>query len=248
VIKSFFHSVRESAWMMVSDYRSACCWSKLSIEFRHGAIVPKVGWGPSSDRGEQSRLEQRNLKELERNVIASVGWNRHLALRSSDATLGSSGFNRPMRKVLWYSMLLTAGLIGSQVLAGRFQRIIELLTLFCLSFVVVHLGYGFEVARDKPKVYLWDSIVGATTTVFPWLFCAIYFVFAMAPAELWWTRGQWWEAVLLARFAAPTSVGLLFAMLAAAGLSATWIYRKARVLAIFDDLDTILLFIPLKRF
>jgi Kef-type K+ transport system membrane component KefB len=153
-----------------------------------------------------------------------------------------------MRKVLWYSLLLTAGLIGSQLLDGRFQRTIELLTLFCLSFVVVHLGYGFEIARDKPKVYLWDSIVGATTTVFPWLFCAIYFVFAMAPRELWWTRDQWWEAVLLARFAAPTSVGLLFSMLAAAGLSVTWLYKKARVLAIFDDLDTILLFIPLKTF
>jgi Kef-type K+ transport system membrane component KefB len=151
-----------------------------------------------------------------------------------------------MRKVLWYSLLLMAGLIASQVLAGRYHRIIELLTLFCLSFVVVRLGFGFEIARDKPQKYIWDYVVGTTTTVFPWLFCAMYFVFAMAPAELWWSRDQWWEAVLLARFAAPTSVGLLFSMLAAAGLSATWLYKKARVLAIFDDLDTILLFVPLK--
>ena len=35
-------------------------------------------------------------------------------------------------------------------------------------------------------------------------------------------------------------------MLAAAGLAATWTYKKARVLAIFDDLDTVLLMIPLK--
>lgn len=35
-------------------------------------------------------------------------------------------------------------------------------------------------------------------------------------------------------------------MLAAAGLSATWVFRKVRVLAIFDDLDTVLLMIPLK--
>ena len=35
-------------------------------------------------------------------------------------------------------------------------------------------------------------------------------------------------------------------MLAAAGLSATWLFKKARVLAIFDDLDTVLLMIPLK--
>lgn len=35
-------------------------------------------------------------------------------------------------------------------------------------------------------------------------------------------------------------------MLAAAGLGATWVFRKARVLAIFDDLDTILLMSPLQ--
>jgi Kef-type K+ transport system membrane component KefB len=35
-------------------------------------------------------------------------------------------------------------------------------------------------------------------------------------------------------------------MLAAGGLAATWVFKKARVLAIFDDLDTILLMIPLK--
>jgi Kef-type K+ transport system membrane component KefB len=54
------------------------------------------------------------------------------------------------------------------------------------------------------------------------------------------------ESLLVGRFAAPTSAGILFAMLAAAGLSATWVFRKARVLAIFDDLDTVLLMMPLK--
>jgi hypothetical protein len=137
-------------------------------------------------------------------------------------------------------------MIGSQFMADPVRRIVELLTLFCLSFIVTRLGYGFELAREKPQKYIWDYVVGTTTTVFPWLFCTVYFVFAMSPPELWWSRDQWWEAVLLGRFAAPTSVGLLFSMLAAAGLSATWLYKKARVLAIFDDLDTILLFIPLK--
>ena len=33
---------------------------------------------------------------------------------------------------------------------------------------------------------------------------------------------------------------------AAAGLGATWLFRKARVLAIFDDLGTVLLMVPLK--
>jgi len=35
-------------------------------------------------------------------------------------------------------------------------------------------------------------------------------------------------------------------MLAAAGLGGTWLFRKARVLAIFDDVDTVLLIILLK--
>jgi Kef-type K+ transport system membrane component KefB len=74
----------------------------------------------------------------------------------------------------------------------------------------------------------------------------MYFVFAMGRSESRWSRDLWREAVLLARFAAPTSVGLLFSMLAAAGLSGTWLYKKARILAIFDDLDVILLFVPLE--
>lgn len=35
-------------------------------------------------------------------------------------------------------------------------------------------------------------------------------------------------------------------MLAAAGLTGTWMYRKIKVLAIFDDLDTVILMIPLE--
>ena len=35
-------------------------------------------------------------------------------------------------------------------------------------------------------------------------------------------------------------------MLAAAGLKSSWVYKKVQVLAIFDDLDTILLMIPLQ--
>ena len=52
--------------------------------------------------------------------------------------------------------------------------------------------------------------------------------------------------MLISRFAAPTSAGILFTMLAAAGLKKEWIYKKTQVLAIFDDLDTILLMIPLQ--
>ena len=153
-----------------------------------------------------------------------------------------------MRRVFLYSFLLTAGLFVSWLVGGRGQAVAMLLAKFCLSFIMVRIGYGFEVTRAQPQKYFWDYVVSTTTTVLPWIFCSMYFVFAMAPPELWRSLDMWWEAAVLGRFAAPTSVGLLFPMLAAAGLSATWLYRKARILAIFDDLETTLLFVPLKFF
>ena len=91
-----------------------------------------------------------------------------------------------------------------------------------------------------------DYGVAATAAAFPCVFAALYFLWAMAPPGAFLSFDAWKEALLTARFAAPTSAGILFSMLAAAGLSATWLFRKARVLAIFDDLDTVLLMIPLK--
>lgn len=51
---------------------------------------------------------------------------------------------------------------------------------------------------------------------------------------------------LVGIFSAPTSAGVLFSMLNAAGLSKTWVFQKARILAVFDDLDVIMLMIPIK--
>ena len=79
-----------------------------------------------------------------------------------------------------------------------------------------------------------------TAAGFPWIFVAVWFVYVL-PEPL-----PWKEALVAARFAAPTSAGILFSMLEAAGMKETWLFKKARVLAIFDDLDTILLMVPLK--
>uniref|UniRef100_A0A7S2I203 Cation/H+ exchanger domain-containing protein n=1 Tax=Zooxanthella nutricula TaxID=1333877 RepID=A0A7S2I203_9DINO len=81
-----------------------------------------------------------------------------------------------------------------------------------------------------------------TAAGFPWIFCAIYFMVALGDGH----NLPWQEALIAARFAAPTSAGILFTMLEAAGMSKTWIFQKARILAIFDDLDTLLLMVPLK--
>lgn len=144
-----------------------------------------------------------------------------------------------MGRIVFYSLLLMAGLAASQAVSGAGAEAVKLATMFCLSFIMIHVGYEFELDKSRPMEYAWDYLVAGTAAAFPWLFCAAYFVWVMdAPS--------WKEALLLGRFASPTSAGVLFSMLAAAGLSATWVFRKARVLAIFDDLDTILLMIPLK--
>src|SRR5688500_13872022 len=154
-----------------------------------------------------------------------------------------------MRKVLIYSILLILGLVGSQMLTGgppALSRVIGLATMFALSFIMIHVGYEFEIDKSRARHYAWDYFVAASAATLPWLFCTLYFVYALSPRATWNTQKTWSDALLEGLFAAPTSAGVLFSMLAAAGLGATWLFKKARVLAIFDDLQTILLLIPLK--
>ena len=84
------------------------------------------------------------------------------------------------------------------------------------------------------------------TAALPWFMIAIYYVFILLPPDYWNSWEAWKENLLLSRFAAPTSEGILFTMLDAIGLKSSWIYKKIQVLAIFDDLDTIILMIPLQ--
>ncbi len=158
-----------------------------------------------------------------------------------------------MSRVLLYSMLLVAGLVGSQVvptLLGDLwpsaSLVVRLGTMAALAFIMIHVGYEFEVDRARPRALAYDYGVAATAAAFPWIFVSAYFVLVLGPDGSWGSLEAWKPALLAGRFAAPTSAGVLFSMLAAAGLSATWVFRKARVLAIFDDLDTVLLMIPLK--
>ncbi len=158
-----------------------------------------------------------------------------------------------MLKVLLFSVLLLFGLFGSQWLPGivgpayaTVGDAIRVLTMVGLSFIMIRVGYEFDVDKSNLKQYGWDYVVAFTAASFPWLFVTIYFVFVLLPPNSWQTLAAWQETLLAGRFAAPTSAGVLFSMLAAAGLGATWLFRKARILAIFDDLDTVLLMIPLK--
>ena len=158
-----------------------------------------------------------------------------------------------MRKVLSFSLLLMLGLIASQLLPGvlgsdyaAFKAGSDTLLYICLAFIMINVGREFEVDKSRWKSYTADYFIAMATAALPWLLIALYYVFVLLPSDLWSSPEAWKENLLLSRFAAPTSAGILFTMLAALSLKSSWIYRKIQVLAIFDDLDTILLMIPLQ--
>ncbi len=160
-----------------------------------------------------------------------------------------------MRKVYFFSLLLVIGLILSQIvphLLGdnfeAFKSVTDSLLYISLAFIMINVGREFEINKNQWRSYTVDYLVAMGAAAIPWILVALYYIFAVAPTELqiWKDVDVWKETFLLSRYAAPTSAGILFTMLAAAGLSYTWVYKKVQVLAIFDDLDTILLMIPLQ--
>lgn len=158
-----------------------------------------------------------------------------------------------MLKVFYFSVLLLLGLLGSQtlpVIMGPLYvtvaDIVRIFTMFGLSFIMIHVGYEFDIDKSNLKQYGWDYVVAFSAASLPWIFVTLYFTFVLLPPDVWGLMATWKETMLAGRFAAPTSAGVLFSMLVAAGLGSTWLFKKARILAIFDDLDTVLLMIPLK--
>eukprot|EP00413_Alexandrium_margalefii_P014198 CAMPEP_0204549296 /NCGR_PEP_ID=MMETSP0661-20131031/24241_1 /ASSEMBLY_ACC=CAM_ASM_000606 /TAXON_ID=109239 /ORGANISM="Alexandrium margalefi, Strain AMGDE01CS-322" /LENGTH=252 /DNA_ID=CAMNT_0051556233 /DNA_START=35 /DNA_END=790 /DNA_ORIENTATION=- len=105
---------------------------------------------------------------------------------------------------------------------------------------MVNVGYEFELDKSSMRQYGKDFVIAMAAAGLPALFVALWFMFVL-PDPLPWTL-----ALLSGLFAAPTSAGILFSMLEAAGLKETWLFGKARVLAVFDDLGTLLLLVPLK--
>lgn len=144
-----------------------------------------------------------------------------------------------MKRVILYSFLLVSGMVLSQLaFIQSFNIVISTLTMIFLAYIMIQVGMEFDIDKSRLGAYAVDYGIAMGAAAIPWLCAALYF---------------WWffdlginESLLVGRFASPTSAGILFTMLAAAGLAATWVYKKARVLAIFDDLDTVLLMIPLK--
>ena len=160
-----------------------------------------------------------------------------------------------MKKVLSFSVFLLVGLAVSRVrpfVAGDATRSVKVVTdiflYICLAFIMINVGREFEIDKSRWKSYALDYFVAMVAAAMPWLLIALYYIFVLFPSTQWGSGDLWKETLLISRFAAPTSAGILFTMLAALKLKSSWMYKKIQVLAIFDDLDTILLMIPLQVF
>lgn len=158
-----------------------------------------------------------------------------------------------MKKILSFSLFLIIGLILSQLLPQiigeeyeSFKAITNTLLYISLAYIMINVGREFELDKTRWKSYIDDYFIAMATAALPWIFVAFYYIFILLPVEYNTSWEAWKESLLLSRFAAPTSAGILFTMLAAIGLRTSWVYKKIQVLAIFDDLDTILLMIPLQ--
>ncbi|MFI3267888.1 MAG: sodium:proton antiporter [Rikenellaceae bacterium] len=158
-----------------------------------------------------------------------------------------------MRKILLFSIFLILGLIVSQILPNlissevysSMKYVFDAMLYICLAFIMINVGREFELNKKEWRSYRADYLIAMATAAFPWIFICIYYMMLL-PDGYFQNWDAWKENLLLSRFAAPTSAGILFTMLAGAGLKNSWIYKKTQVLAIFDDLDTILLMIPLQ--
>ena len=149
--------------------------------------------------------------------------------------------------------MLIIGLVLSQVLPmfmgesyAELKHMVEVALGICLAFIMINVGREFEIDKSNVKVYVKDYLVAMLAAALPWIFIAVYYILVILPSDMWSSGAVWKESLLLSRFAAPTSAGILFSMLAAMKLQKSWIYQKAQTLAIFDDLDTIILMVPLQ--
>ena len=122
-----------------------------------------------------------------------------------------------MRKVLSFSLFLMLGLVASQLLPGLlgpayapFKSASDTLLYICLGFIMINVGREFEIDKSRWRNYTADYFIAMATAALPWLLIVLYYVFVLLPADLWSSADAWKENLLLSRFAAPTSAGILF--------------------------------------
>lgn len=141
--------------------------------------------------------------------------------------------------VIIYSLLLIIGIVAGQVFnLAAFSNLITFIASVCLAYIMTEVGLEFSLEQRPVRSYGKDFVIAASAAILPALLWVGYFTFCV--------NSDWKSALLSGLSSAPTSAGVLFSMMMAAGLAGTWVYKKAQVLAILDDLVTIMLLMPLQ--
>jgi Kef-type K+ transport system membrane component KefB len=124
-----------------------------------------------------------------------------------------------MRRVLIYSILLVWGMGLSQLSSVQaLSALISTLTMIFLAYIMIEVGMEFDIDKSRLGGYAVDYAIAMGAAAIPWLCAAFYF---------WWFFSLGFkESLLVGRFASPTSAGILFTMLAAAGLAATGFTKR----------------------
>ena len=82
---------------------------------------------------------------------------------------------------------------------------------------MINVGFEFNIDKGNLSRYGTDYAVACTAATFPWILCSLYFMFCLSEGH----NVEWRMALVAGRFAAPTSAGILFTMLEAAGMKET---------------------------
>ena len=92
----------------------------------------------------------------------------------------------PARLILLCSMLflgLTLGQITAEFMTAEtyttWKHVVKVITMFHLSYIMINVGFEFEIDKTKLRSYGTDYLVAMTAASFPWIFCSLYFMFAL---------------------------------------------------------------------
>jgi len=158
-------------------------------------------------------------------------------------------------KILVYSFLMCLGLAISQfipqALDDEFGFYVRLPAGIALSYIIVHVGLDFEIVKWRLPTYAVDFFVATSAALIPLVVVFWYLKYVCGSHSL---PEHWFipqalgtsQGLLLSVFSAPTSAGMLISMMEAADLKHTWVFKKASMLAILDDIDS-LVFIAFMR-
>merc|ERR1712137_936299 len=158
-------------------------------------------------------------------------------------------------KILVYSFLMCLGLAISQYIPqaedDEFGFYVRLPAGIALSYIIVHVGLDFEIVKWRLPTYALDFFVATSAALVPLLVIFGYLKYVCGSHSLpphWYVKDALGtsQGLLLSVFSAPTSAGMLISMMEAADLKHTWVFKKASMLAILDDIDS-LVFIAFMR-